>query len=131
MIENSIKSTGEVCSIVGIGINVNQKQFPEMSKASSLGVLLGKTLDKDEVLSVVLEELSSGFEMLQKEGGSQMWKTYKTFLFRKDKVSSFELPQGERFNGIIRDVTVYGKLVVEKEDGENVEFALKEIQLLY
>ena len=36
LIENSIKSSGEIVSIVGIGINVNQENFSDLPQASSL-----------------------------------------------------------------------------------------------
>src|SRR3970282_291011 len=39
LIENSIKSDGTVHSIVGLGINVNQVNFENLPKASSLAVI--------------------------------------------------------------------------------------------
>ncbi|MBB1138499.1 biotin--[acetyl-CoA-carboxylase] ligase [Myroides sp. WP-1] len=131
LIENIIKQQGEVFSIVGIGINVNQKNFSSMSKASSLSIMLEKQLDKEELLHALLQELAKGYQQLAEGQAALMWQEYKTFLFRKDSVSAFELPQGSRFNGIIRDVTPYGKLVVEMEDSSNAVFDLKEVKLLY
>lgn len=131
LIENIIKQQGEVFSIVGIGINVNQKNFSSMSKASSLSIMLEKQLDKEELLHALLQELAKGYQQLAEGQVALMWQEYKTFLFRKDSVSAFELPQGSRFNGIIRDVTPYGKLVVEMEDSSNAVFDLKEVKLLY
>lgn len=131
LIENILKSQGEVFSVVGIGINVNQKQFPKMSKASSLGLLSGAVVDKEVVLQAILSELTAGYNVLESGNVDQLWEQYKTCLFRKDVVSAFESPQGKRFNGIIRDVTRYGKVVIETEEGAITEFALKEIQLLY
>ncbi len=131
LIENIIKQQGEVFSIVGIGINVNQKNFSSMSKASSLSIMLEKQLDKEELLHALLQELAKGYQQLAEGQVALMWQEYKTFLFRKDSVSAFELPQGSRFNGIIRDVTLYGKLVVEMEDSSNAVFDLKEVKLLY
>lgn len=131
LIENIIKQQGEVFSIVGIGINVNQKNFSSMSKASSLSIMLEKQLDKEELLHALLQELAKGYQQLEEGQVALMWQEYKTFLFRKDSVSAFELPQGSRFNGIIRDVTPYGKLVVEMEDSSNAVFDLKEVKLLY
>lgn len=134
LIENILKSQGEVFSIVGIGINGNQKQFPEMSKASSLSLLTRKEINKDKLLQVILKELTVGYSTLTNGASGSvdtLWEQYKAHLFRKDVVSAFEIPQGKRFNGIIRDVTRYGKLVVETEEEARVEFALKEVQLLY
>ncbi|MGG5505287.1 MULTISPECIES: biotin--[acetyl-CoA-carboxylase] ligase [unclassified Myroides] len=131
LIENIIKHKGEVFSIVGIGINVNQKNFTAMSKASSLSVLLARQLNKEELFHALLQELALGYQQLSEENSVPMWQAYKTHLYRKDRVSAFELPQGDRFNGIIRDVTSYGKLVIEMEDTTKREFDLKEVKLLY
>ena len=131
LIENILKSHGEVWSIVGIGINVNQKNFPLLSKASSLSVLLEHPVDKETLLTALLQELKVGYQQMQQGDVTLLWQEYKDNLFRKDVVSTFELPQGQRFMGIIRDVTPYGNLVVEVEEGALKSFALKEVQLLY
>lgn len=131
LIENSIKSNGEIYSIVGIGINVNQKQFPAMSKASSLALLTGESWDKETLLHELLATLKEGYEALQGGGVRSVWEGYTTHLYRKDRVSTFELPNGTRFNGMIKAVTPYGKLVVDVENQGETEFGLKEIKLLY
>ncbi|WP_158961356.1 biotin--[acetyl-CoA-carboxylase] ligase [Myroides fluvii] len=131
LIENIIKANGEVFSVVGIGINVNQLHFPALSKASSLALLQGNNIDKDLLLHALLAELKEGYEELQQENTLALWEKYKAHLYRKDVVSVFQKPEGERFNGIIRNVTAYGKLVIETEDQGELEFALKEVQLLY
>lgn len=131
LIENSIKSNGEIYSIVGIGINVNQKWFPAMSKASSLTLLTGQTWDKESLLNELLTALKEGYDALQRGEALSIWQGYASHLYRKDRVSAFELPNGTRFNGIIKAVTPYGKLVVDIENQGETEFGLKEIQLLY
>ncbi|WP_413512800.1 biotin--[acetyl-CoA-carboxylase] ligase [Myroides odoratus] len=131
LIENVIKASGEVVSIVGIGVNVNQQMFTQMSKASSLAVLTGEIWDKDVLLQEFLKELTLGYEALCQGETPALWKGFKELLYRKNVVSVFELPEGQRFNGIIRDVTANGKLVVETEEQKRLEFALKEVRLLY
>jgi len=131
LIENIIKAKGEIFSIVGIGINVNQQYFPEMSKASSLALLLGNQLNKEALLQTLLAALKEGYDALQQGQAAALWEGYKAKLFRKDRISAFETPNGVRFNGIIREVTPYGKLVIETENQGELVFGLKEIQLLY
>ena len=55
---------------------------------------------------------------------------YDSYLFRKDKPSTFELPSHNLFTGIIRGVTDAGKLRVQMENTTQ-EFNLKELKLLY
>lgn len=131
LIENVLKANGEVVSIVGIGINVNQQAFAQMSKASSLAALTGVTWDKDVLLLEFLKELTLQYEALCQGKTASLWEEFKASLYRKDVVSVFEFPDGQRFNGIIRDVTASGKLVVEIDEQKHLEFALKEVRLLY
>jgi BirA family biotin operon repressor/biotin-[acetyl-CoA-carboxylase] ligase len=39
LIENSLKSDGAVSSVVGLGLNINQINFDNLPKASSLAVI--------------------------------------------------------------------------------------------
>ena len=55
---------------------------------------------------------------------------YETYLFRKDKPSTFQLPDHSLFTGIIRGVTASGKLQLQTEDALKT-YGLKELSLLY
>ncbi len=131
LIENILKSDGSITSIVGIGINVNQTNFTQLEQASSLKLLSGEMIDKELLLQQIIEEIKQGYADLKDQKEKVIWREYKEVLFRKNKVSTFQLPSEEKFVGIIRDVTNYGKLVVQCEDNEQKEFAIKEIKLLY
>ena len=50
LIENVIKSDGTINSVVGLGLNVNQINFENLPKASSMAVIAGKQFNKEEVL---------------------------------------------------------------------------------
>lgn len=50
LIENSFKSDNKIESIIGIGLNVNQMNFDNLPKASSLSLLKKKEFDINEIL---------------------------------------------------------------------------------
>ncbi|MDR0230302.1 MAG: biotin--[acetyl-CoA-carboxylase] ligase [Flavobacteriaceae bacterium] len=131
LIENMLKASGSVHSIIGIGINVNQENFEFLPQGSSLAKLLGEKIDKELVLELILEELKTHLTDFSINKMNTYWEEYRLALFRKDVVSAFEHVDGKRFSGIIRTVTKYGMLQVEAEDNELYEYALKEIKLLY
>ena len=58
LIENSIKTNGEIISIVGIGLNVNQINFENLPKASSLAVVMKMDLDKERLLFKIVDEIT-------------------------------------------------------------------------
>jgi BirA family biotin operon repressor/biotin-[acetyl-CoA-carboxylase] ligase len=69
--------------------------------------------------------------LLRKEEYDFINKEYESFLFRKDKPSTFMDAEGLLFSGIIKNVSINGSLQVLLEDNIVKEFDLKEITLLY
>ena len=131
LIENSLKSNGEIFSIVGIGLNVNQKNFEAMPKASSLACLLNRELDKEAILISIVENLKRNLALLQSGHYENFWDKYNKNLFKKGIPTPFEDVSGSRFMGIIQGVTGNGKLEVMLEDDSVQQFEIKEIKMLY
>src|SRR5690606_23125860 len=57
LIENTLKNGKIKDSIIGIGLNVNQENFPGLLQAASLKSLLGKDFDLDDLLKTLVEEI--------------------------------------------------------------------------
>ena len=130
LIENQIKSNRIDFSVIGIGLNVNQELFKGLPKVSSMKSILGMPINKDELLHKLIKNLQIYFKLFSEKGEDIVNAEYESYLFRKDKPSTFELPDQTLFTGIIRGVTDAGKLRVQME-GATKEFDLKELKLLY
>ena len=130
LIENSIKIDGSVNSIVGIGININQTNFENLPKGSSLAVIAKQEFDKQEVLVAIVKELKDAMIVL-KTNPDSLWREYLSLLFKKNIPVPFELPEGDRFMGIIQGVSDQGKLKILLENDAVVQYNIKEIQMLY
>ncbi|HSD13539.1 MAG TPA: biotin--[acetyl-CoA-carboxylase] ligase [Flavobacterium sp.] len=131
LIENSLKSNGEIVSIVGIGLNVNQKDFTDLPKASSLSNILNQEFDKEAILISIIETLKRNMALFQNKEYDSFWLKYDEKLFKKGLPMPFEDKDGLRFMGIIHGVTSNGKLQVLLEDDTVKTFDIKEIQMLY
>jgi BirA family biotin operon repressor/biotin-[acetyl-CoA-carboxylase] ligase len=131
LIENSIKSSTEILSIIGIGINVNQTQFDDLPQASSLALLEKKSFDIESLLLCIAQELEQNLEKLTQVGAGYFWTRYHEKLFKREIVSAFEDVQGNRFVGKIISVTQEGKLQVSLENEQHAFFDVKEIKMLY
>ncbi|AVR44028.1 biotin--[acetyl-CoA-carboxylase] ligase [Christiangramia fulva] len=131
LIENIINNSRIAASIIGIGLNVNQKDFKDLPAAGSLFSLTGKKYDLDELLNILLLKIDEKLKDLPLADETELLEKYAENMFRLNQVSAFELPSGDRINGIIRGVTTEGKLNLEIEDAVFRTFDLKEIQLLY
>lgn len=114
--------------IGGFGINVLQKDFQHYSKGGSILTQTGKTFE----LHDFAKELHQYFKqnLFQKTTVAEVLKQYNRHLFRKDKISVFEL-NGIQVNGIIRNVDAEGYIHIEMEDQDIRKFFFKEIKLLY
>lgn len=130
LIENTLKGDGSITSIVGVGLNVNQKQFKNMPTATSMAIVASQLFDKDELLVNILTEIEKTTTDMRSNAAS-LWTTYKSHLFKKDVPMAFEIVDGERFMGIIKDVNPQGLLVVESEDDSVNLYNIKEIKMLY
>jgi BirA family transcriptional regulator, biotin operon repressor / biotin---[acetyl-CoA-carboxylase] ligase len=131
LIENMTSGRIVQSTIIGVGLNVNQREFPKLEHVSSLQLILGNYLNPDEVLQVILKHLKLALSRLGSEGEEQVRASYEDHLFRKNRPSTFRDNQGGLFTGIIRGVGRAGKLKVELEDRLLKEFDLKEVQLVY
>lgn len=130
LIENSI-SQHSVSSVVGIGLNVNQTDFKNLPKASSLKNITQKEFDKDEVMLEVIRQIKQNCELTLSDKTAVLWECYHRYLFRKDIPSVFETPDGKKFMGIIQQVLKNGKIQILLEDDTVKEFDLKEVKMIY
>jgi BirA family transcriptional regulator, biotin operon repressor / biotin---[acetyl-CoA-carboxylase] ligase len=130
LIENSIKNDGEIYSIVGIGLNVNQKDMDGLPKASSLSLVEGREFDKDPIMIAVIENLKRNVSRILNKDTDPIWDKYHEKLFKKDVPMPFER-EGQRFMGIIKGVSRDGNIRVQMEDDSVAAFGLKEVALLY
>jgi len=114
--------------IVGIGLNLLQRNFQNLPKAGSILTQTKKEFDLEnwtkEMHAFFLEKV---FEPVSSE---KILDQYHHFLFKKDEVSVFEIDK-IRQNGIIEKVDEQGYLWIDLENEGLKRFYHKEIKLLY
>ena len=130
LIENSIKSDGNINSIVGLGLNINQTHFENLPKASSLSLICNTTFNKEEILLKIIEKLKQNIQNWN-QNSNLFWSDYTNTLFKKGIPMPFEDQNKQNFMGIIQGVSSIGKLEILLEDDSVAEFDVKEIQMLY
>lgn len=131
LIENTIKNNGDIISIVGIGLNVNQINFVNLPKASSLAVIMNSELDKEKILIDIIAAIKINISDLKNGLAIDLWSKYNQKLFKKGIPMTFSNSSQEKFMGIIQDVNSSGKLNVLLENDTIETFGIKEIQMLY
>ena len=130
LIENSIKGTGAITSIVGLGLNVNQMKFENLPRASSLALICESFFDKEEILLGIvaqMEQMIANYSTIS----SSLWEEYVSGLFKIGIPTAFTDEKESNFMGIIKGVSSIGKLQILLEDDSICEYSLKEVQMLY
>lgn len=130
LIENSLSGTYITRSIVGVGVNLNQENFPKsIGNASSLKLKSGVYIDRDEILEKMIEKIKFYIPYLERMEFDSLKKKYLKSLYKFEVPTMFEDLFGAVFLGKIIDVSVGGKLVLEMEGQAIRSFDIKEIKI--
>ncbi len=129
--ENTIRNGNVATSIIGIGINVHQENFPGLVQATSLKQLTGRDFHTGELLHAVLEILRYRMEELAEGKYASLAQAYEARLYGKGKPLRCKTGETTYFEGILTGITVEGKLRVCNETGIEKIFAPKEAEILY
>ncbi len=130
LIENSIKSDGNIFSFVGLGLNVNQTNFEQLPKASSLAAICNTPFDKEEILLKIIDKLEQNV-LFWNQNQDLLWSEYTNKLFKKGIPMPFEDQNQHQFMGIIQGVSSIGRLRILLDNDTVSEFDIKGIQMLY
>jgi BirA family biotin operon repressor/biotin-[acetyl-CoA-carboxylase] ligase len=115
-------------AIIGIGLNVNQTDFPAMDKrAVSMKNLLGQTIDREQLLSRLLHSFLYYYNLLAAGKAELLHADYKKHLLGLDECRSYRDCNGS-FEGVIVDVEPTGYLLVRRLDGSLSRYAFKEVE---
>ena len=102
LIENMLRGSNIDCSIVGIGLNVNQTKFQDLPNATSLKLVSGVDYDIQEVLPELNAQLEKRYLQLR-EG-----KQHESLQLLNDRLWAVGTQRTLTINGINESVTVIG-----------------------
>ena len=120
LIENKIAGDRIQNCIMGMGININQQEFPEnLPNPVSLMQITGIEYNLKNLLDDVMYCLDMRFRQLKNGNYNELDKDYDSYLYKKDEICKFS-KEGSLFKAIIKQVTIDGYLNVYTEGGENL-----------
>lgn len=126
LIQNQLISKRIKSSVVGVGLNVNQVDWPEdLPNPISLKNIKGQEFDLEKLMFEFLEILQSNYKTLIFKGVEGINHNYQSNLYLLGVEHTFYLEQ-ESFKAIIKGVTESGKLKLDVR-GEVRTFAFREI----
>lgn len=117
LIEVSVQKEMLKHAIIGIGININQEEFPEtLPNPCSVIQFSGAITDLDTALDKYLKVFEHYYEMLEQGNPELLESKYLESLYRFGQRSAFEF-EGNRIHACICGVNEYGWLQLVKDDG--------------
>lgn len=123
LIENRLMGQTIKDSIIGVGINVNQRQFhSDAPNPISLWQIHGHETDRETLLRSILDRFSL---YINKDVKSR----YVNMLYRRKGFHPYCDKDGT-FMAEFKDVEDDGHLVLSKENGQQCRYAFKEIQFI-
>ena len=131
LIENTLVADRITQCIIGIGINVNQVNFPDhLPMAVSIKQLTGEETDRDVFLQDLLNSIQNKFNLIFDGKYNELREQYEASLYRKDKAHMFQNAVGDKFMGIIKGVDQRGSLLIEREEQSIESYNFKEVVYL-
>ena len=115
-------------AICGIGLNINETEFPDwVPNPTSLRLLTGETYDLEETLMALLRCIEYRYNALH--DGVDNGDEYLSLLFKRGVAAQY-LYQGRRIGATIEGVDPFGRLLLTADDGTPLRCNIKEIAFL-
>ena len=130
LVENTITTSVVTNSILGLGLNVNQMEFPaNLANPISIGQIVPGNHNLEHILNNLCISIENRYLQLRRGEKQTIDDDYKKALFRCDEWAFYEDKKG-KFPGCIKGVDNQGLLKVEDEEGEIRLYDLKELKYL-
>ena len=125
--EHSVSGNRLDFTIAGIGINVNEEQFPkDIPHPTSLLLETGKHYDVEALLNEYLAVLQEYRPLLSKEHEAELRNEYLSHLYRLNEQHPYII-HGQQITGTIRNIDRFGRLILEHTDGNSYAYGFKEV----
>ena len=127
LIENQLQGSKISCSIIGVGLNINQTFFEDLN-ATSLFLETNQQVEPRTFLNLLAHEMNEQFELIYSSNFEFLKSEYEANLFQMNELRSYEDEFGE-FVGKIIGTTNEGKILIEKSNAIQ-SYGLKEVAFL-
>jgi BirA family biotin operon repressor/biotin-[acetyl-CoA-carboxylase] ligase len=130
LIENSLLDQKVVSSVIGIGLNVNQQEFPQFKpQATSIFSESGVSSVVDDVLDHLLDQFDYWYDVLAEKRWQLIDSYYLRALYRFNQFAPYRNSDHE-FRARIAGVEPDGHLLLETDQKDLLRFSFKEVEFI-
>ena len=128
LIESTVQNEAITNVILGIGVNVNQTQFPSELHATSLSIHTGKDVDRVRLLCAILEEVEQRYEQLGHFSPRMILDEWKQRAPMFGTMITL-VEHGSPLKATAVDIAADGALVIEELNGARREVLAGDVTL--
>jgi BirA family biotin operon repressor/biotin-[acetyl-CoA-carboxylase] ligase len=128
LIENVLRGNNFDSCVAGIGLNVNQTDFPDNITATSVKLITNQELELNLMLNSLMASIAAYYFKLQ-DARKSLHENYRQSMLGLGEKRKFKAA-GDEFVGIIQGTDEFGRLQVKKGN-EILIFQHKEVQMLF
>ena len=131
LIEHALSGDTLARTIAGIGLNVNQREFPrDLPNPTSMACERGQLFNREDVIKRVMQNLESLYNRIERGEKEEIEREYIETMYHLGEPHTYAYPNGEEFVATIRGVRHSGELCLEHSDGIIREYAFKEVEFV-
>lgn len=131
LIEHALSGDAIARTIAGVGLNVNQLEFPaDLPNPTSMACEQGVVFDREEIIKRIIQNLDLLYRRLESGQKAEIEREYIDTMYHLGEPHTYAYPSGEEFVATIRGVRHSGELQLEHQDGIIREYAFKEVEFV-
>ncbi len=131
LIENELAGKQVSDCVIGVGVNVNQREFgADVPNPTSLSHILGtKRVDRSLVLSSIVDAFDRLYAEVEARNFDEIREEYLRHLYHRDEEHTYEDSEG-RFMATLQTVEPSGHLVLLDTQDKVRRYAFKEVKFI-
>ncbi len=130
---SQFKSIGDKINrvVVGIGVNVNQKEFDDKLKESSVSLRMIKNekINKEKLLIEILDNFSIYYSLFKNHQFNKIIEKWKSEMDMLNKNITINSLDGKNYRGKVIDITQSGELKLKLDSGKNKTFIAGDVSI--
>lgn len=130
LIENDLQGSLVQRSVIGIGVNVNQRTWEgDAPNPLSLAMVAGHDIERSQVQEQLMAHFMHYMHLIDDGQLDELHATYLSRLYRKDEEHGYCDAQGQ-FRATLIDVEPTGHLILRDTTGQERRYEFKEVKFI-
>ena len=130
LIENNLQGITINWSVIGIGMNLNQDEFPGLPHVTSVKMLSGINHSVHSVLAILCRNLEKYYLLLKNGKHELIRQTYLEHLYGLSETLEFRMDDKVK-RLFVKGVSTSGLLHLLDEEGKAIEADVKQLKWIY